>query len=237
MANHEFSSANLNKSYFTNRQDRYIHFKTQPLLAQYCFDFLQTIAKFSFCLFPKSTSLSMSPHSIIRDGYILFWPDPNTHPHCINDKAQYAITTFQLSRLVASQIQLKNNEDSSRSEHRILVFPIIQAGQFGVREEEMILELLIRSVNRAVKLVSRRRPLLVLTSGYFSLYKPYEKLILGSRNLDCKIVTASPKVGHHIPKGLPQLKLSRQMDFLRLTGCQEEYQKGIHILKGASCVR
>jgi len=193
------SSANLNKSYFTNRQDRYMHFKAQPLFAQYCFDFLQTVAKFSFCLFPKSASIDMSPYSSIQNDYILFWPDSNTHPHRINDKARQAIMAFQSSRQVVSQIQLKSNEYSFRPEHQILVFPIIQAGQFGVREEETALELLFHSVNTAVKQGSRKRPSLVLTSGYFNLYKPYQKLILGSRNLDCRIVAASPKVGYHIP--------------------------------------
>lgn len=187
------SGANLNKSYFTNRQDRYLHFSAQPLLAQYCFDFLQTVAKFSFRLLPVSADHAISPFSIAKDSYLLSWPDSNTHPHDINEKARQALVAFQSSRQVASQIQLGTNDDSFKSEQGILVFPVIQAGQFGIREEESILRLLFRSVNAAVKHGSRKRPLVDLTSGYFSLYQPYQKLILGSRNLDCRIVAASPK--------------------------------------------
>ncbi|KXN81217.1 CDP-diacylglycerol--glycerol-3-phosphate 3-phosphatidyltransferase, mitochondrial [Leucoagaricus sp. SymC.cos] len=168
------SGANLNQSYFTDRQDRYLHFSDQPLLAQYCFDFLRTVAKFSFRLLPISTPNATTPHSILKDDYILSWPDNETHPHHIHAKAKDALLKFQSSR-------------------RVLLFPIIQAGQFDIREEELTLQSLFRSVNVTIKKGSRKRPLFDLTSGYFSLYQPYQKLILGNRNLDVRIVAASPK--------------------------------------------
>lgn len=95
---------------------------------------------------------------------------------------------------MASQIQLDTNEDSFKSKQRVFIFPIIQAGQFAIREEETVLQTLFRRVNAVAKQGSRKRPFFELTSGYFSLYQPYQKIILGSRSVDCRIVAASPKV-------------------------------------------
>ncbi|KAF9444461.1 CDP-diacylglycerol-glycerol-3-phosphate 3-phosphatidyltransferase [Macrolepiota fuliginosa MF-IS2] len=195
------SGANLNKSYFTDRQDRYLHFKDQPLFAQYCYDFLQTAARFSFRLLPSSTPDTVTPYSDIRDGYVLQWSDADTHPHHINKKVKNALLEFQSSRRIASQIQLDTNEDSFKSEQQIMIFPVIQAGQFGIREEEATLQLLFRHINAAAKQGPRKRPLLDLTSGYFSLYQPYQKLVLGSRNVDCRIVAAGPKANGFFGSG------------------------------------
>ncbi len=136
----------------------------------------------------------MTPHSCVRDGYVLQWPDPDTHPHHLNEKAKNALVEFQSSRHAASQIQLQTNEESFKSDQQVLFFPILQAGQFDIREEETTLQSLFRHVGASAKQASRKRPLFNLTSGYFSLYWPYQKLILGTRNVDCHIVAASPKV-------------------------------------------
>lgn len=178
------SGANLNKSYFTDRQDRYIHFTNQPHVAEYCFDFLQTVSSFSFQLLPRSSPVRISehPHSI---GDTLLWPDAATHPHRIHDKAQLALTTLQETyrhRPVAS-------DDSTP---QVLIFPVIQAGQFGVREEESALALLFKHLY-AYGGESGQRPLVDLTSGYFGLYHPYQEHILASRNVDTSIIAASPK--------------------------------------------
>lgn len=141
----------------------------------------------------------MPPHSYLQDDYILQWPDPHAHPHQIHENVREALTEFQSSRRVASQIQLDTNEDSFKSEQGALIFPIIQAGQFGIREEETVLQTLFRRVNAAAKQGSRKRPLFDLTSGYFSLYQPYQRIILGSRSVDCRIVAASPKVSLECP--------------------------------------
>ena len=73
---------------------------------------------------------------------------------------------------------------------KTLVIPVIQAGQFNIREEESVFQLLFRHLGK----LTTQRPILDLTSGYFSLYKPYQDLILQVPNLDCRIVAASPKV-------------------------------------------
>lgn len=135
----------------------------------------------------------MPPHSYLQDDYLLQWSNPDLHPHHIHEKVRAALTEFQSSRQVASQIQLDTNEDSFKSNQGVFIFPIIQAGQFGIHEEESVLQTLFRRINAAG---SRKRPLFDLTSGYFSLYQPYQRIILGSRGVDCRIVAASPKVSH-----------------------------------------
>jgi len=186
--------ANLNKSYFTNRQDRYLHFASQKDLARYCFDFIQTVTTFSYKLLPASPSPtphlpSLNPHTYTYEDYTLHWPNPDTHPHHINALAESALSQFQKCHRERLAQSLPTTT-SPPTENAFLV-PIIQAGQFNIREEETTFESLFRLLSQTS---TKHRPLLDLTSGYFSLYTPYQNFILNAKNLDCRIVASSPKV-------------------------------------------
>lgn len=186
--------ANLNTSYFSNRQDRYLQFTAQPQLADYCFSFLQAASTFSYSLLPSSSS---------TDDYVLHWSDLNTHPHRIEAKAQQALHSLQKAHRGSSEVSLVKNFEKGVSgqpdgEDDVLIFPVIQAGQFDIREEERCLSLLFR------ELAAQQRynvppasgyegPVVDLTSGYFALYKPYQSAVIESR-LACRILAASPRV-------------------------------------------
>ena len=191
-------SANLNQSYFTNRQDRYLHFSAQPKLAQYCFDFLRIISTFSYTLLPSPPSTS-TPYTYQQDHYTLHWSDPQTHPHKIHHKAQTALSAFQLSQCTQGQKAVPIEAQVASSQYpvesdKVLIFPIIQAGQFNIREEEEALALLFRLLDSKMsKIANRTPPLLDLTSGYFGLYHPYQEHILAS-DVETRIVVAGPKV-------------------------------------------
>ena len=188
------TSANLNTSYFSDRQDRYLQFTAQPRFADYCFAFLQASSTFSYTLQP-------SPKS--SKDYVTIWPDADTHPHAIENKAQRALLSLQKVHRHASTASLvtsaeKSWSDGSGGEHDVLVFPVIQAGQFDIREEERCLSLLFRELSAQQRFTMPRTPsydgpLVDLTSGYFALYKPYQTAIINS-GLACRILAASPKV-------------------------------------------
>jgi CDP-diacylglycerol--glycerol-3-phosphate 3-phosphatidyltransferase len=125
--------------------------------------------------------------SSTQEGYIMQWPIPDTHPHFFHEIARNAFSSLQKSH--REQHQLLREEGSHQS---VLLFPIIQAGQFNIKEEEWLLQELF---SRLKKFPDADRPILDLTSGYFNLYKPYQKLILSTPNVDCRIVAASPKAG------------------------------------------
>ncbi|KAI0807808.1 hypothetical protein C8Q74DRAFT_1343406 [Fomes fomentarius] len=199
------SGANLNTSYFSDRQDRYLQFTSQPRLADYCFEFLRAARTFSFSLLP-------SPGS--SEDYVVRWPDANTHPHRIEDKARHALLSLQRAQQNASTTSLVTSTDKSLSEKSdraddVLVFPIIQAGQFNIREEERSLSLLLRelSAHQRYSVTSQSHekydgPLVDLTSGYFALYRPFQTALINS-GLACRILAASPKAnGFYGSKGI-----------------------------------
>lgn len=79
----------------------------------------------------------------------------------------------------------------------MLIFPIIQAGQFGVREEERCLHTLFEHISAETNpKETDARPLMDITSGYFGLYKPYQDLVLNAP-INTRIICASPKVCLH----------------------------------------
>jgi CDP-diacylglycerol---glycerol-3-phosphate 3-phosphatidyltransferase len=171
-------SANLNQSYFTNRQDRYVYFKSQRLLAQYCSEFLNIVSRFSF-------RMRHSPSSSV--DYELHWPNVDTLPHELHGKANEALLALQSSSWRPALVQDSGNELA-------LIVPIIQAGQLNIREEEQCMTLLFNSIaKQQQRLPTAQRPLIDLTSGYFGLYAPYQDLILNS-HADCRIIVASPSV-------------------------------------------
>ncbi|KAI9571267.1 hypothetical protein HD554DRAFT_2074743 [Boletus coccyginus] len=177
------SGANLNRSYFTTRQDRYLHFKAQPNLADYCSSFLQLISSFSYNLF--------SAPGI--DAPIIQWPDPSTQPWKTQSKVHAALTQFQASRITPL-----HHADGT------VLFPVIQGGQFNIREEERTLSIIFDHL--ASQHASRRpTPAMTWTSGYFGLYKPYQDMILKSPAA-CEVIAASPKAnGFYGSRGLSGL--------------------------------
>ena len=152
---------------------------------------MNAVTKFSYQLLPNPAShLSrvLSPHSYSCEDYTLNWPDADTHPHHINDKAEKAFS--ELQKLYRSPSTQDNSGDATPPIRNTLLIPIIQAGQFNIKEEESIFQLLFRHLGK----LTTRRPMLNLTSGYFSLYEPYQDLMLQVPNVDCRVVAASPKV-------------------------------------------
>ncbi|KAH9930781.1 uncharacterized protein B0H18DRAFT_1083838 [Fomitopsis serialis] len=207
------SGANLNTSYFTNRQDRYVQLTGQPELADYCFSFLEQTASFSYSLRPSSTDKMLT----------------NLHPHQFEPTAQTVLKTFQerqrnrVSNKIAS---LLSGSSESQNHEDVLVIPIIQAGQFNVREEERCLAMLFQHLAEPASLSSHYEgPLVDLTSGYFGLYKPYQNLVINSP-VACRVLAASPKangfygsrgVSGRIPEGYTVLE-RRFMTAVRAAG-------------------
>ena len=174
----------MNESYFTDRQDRYLHFKSAGL-SEYCFDFLNTVKPFCYRINTSSEA----------EGYSLHWPDPDTHPQRIESKLGEGFRDFQNRN---RQTHLPGSSGSD-----ITIFSIIQGGQFGIREEESCIASLFRNLDGAQ---TNDPPLVDLTSGYFGLSKSYQELVRTSR-VDCRLLCASPKVSKsvHIAKALRSL--------------------------------
>lgn len=144
---------------------------------------MRVASSFSYRLLPAGNNTPQGPHSYRRDGYIVDWPDHETHPHYINDKLGKAFKSLQAAH--REKAPAPNSQD-------VQVYPMIQGGQFDVREEEETIALLFEHLE------GTNGSLLDLTSGYFNLYKPYQKLILEASNMERRVVAASPKVWHFI---------------------------------------
>lgn len=183
---------------------------------------MQTISTFSYRLLPSPSSTT-TPYTYEHEDYTLHWPDPQTHPHQIHQKAQRALCDFQLSRRTPEPHTITKDVGAASSQYsvefdNVLIFPIIQAGQFNIREEETALALLFRLLDSKMpETPTPIRPLVDLTSGYFGLYQPYQEHILAS-DVATRIVAAGPKVNDHaVPQSsnnTPMLILARQMDFM-----------------------
>jgi len=171
--------ANLNSSYFTDRQDRYLRFRSHTEFAQYCRDFLHRSSTFSYRLLPPSPQSSVP--------YDLHWPDPHTHPHHLESKAKRALTELQSAWVAKSQAR------PPPSKTEVLLFPVIQAGQFGIREEEQAFGLIFDRLTKHRTDDVSMSPTVDLTSGYFGLSKLYQSFVLQSR-VHTQLLCASPEV-------------------------------------------
>lgn len=144
------------------------------------------MSSFSYKLLPSSTSdnVSASP--------VLHWPHESIHPHHIEPQARLALSGLQRHYNVNSA----NIHEQLQREDSVVIFPVIQAGQFNIREEEECLRQLFGhfGAGNSRDATFDFRPLLDLTSGYFGLFKSYKDLILRSR-IPTRIICASPKVG------------------------------------------
>jgi CDP-diacylglycerol--glycerol-3-phosphate 3-phosphatidyltransferase len=112
-------------------------------------------------------------------------------PHHIEHQGGLAFSTLQRHYNAKSG----NFQERLQTEDSVLLFPVIQAGQFGIREEEDCLRLLFDHLRAADYRdpTANSHPLLSLTSGYFGLSDLYKNLILRS-HVPTRIICASPEV-------------------------------------------
>nr|XP_019014884.1 CDP-diacylglycerol-glycerol-3-phosphate 3-phosphatidyltransferase [Kwoniella pini CBS 10737]OCF53665.1 CDP-diacylglycerol-glycerol-3-phosphate 3-phosphatidyltransferase [Kwoniella pini CBS 10737] len=209
------SGANLASSYFTNRQDRYIHFKSNPSLLSYLTSLTRLFTQYSYLLHhsppahisPTHTvplpNLSPSPESESKSIPVnisrasLIWPSASIHPRRFSTHALATLTAFQNSW------KASNSNRSRRVDIDTWFWPVIQSGVLGIKEEEKTLmkvwnaKMHVRPQDGQVKID--------LTSGYFGLYKEYKKQVLDSpANVD--VIAASPKAnGFYGSKGFSRL--------------------------------
>ena len=175
----------MNKSYFTDRQDRYLVFSSAPELSNYCFDFLKTSSSFSYDLLPPSTPSRTTTFPALH------WPHSSMSPHHTEHQAGLAYSSLQRQYNAKSG----NFQERLQTEDSVLLFPVIQAGQFGIREEEDCLKQLFDHLRAADDrdTTTNFHPQLSLTSGYFGLSDLYKNLILRS-HVPTRIICASPEV-------------------------------------------
>ena len=124
------------------------------------------------------------------NGPVLHWEDTSVLPWQIQSKAERALSQFQMKHLLSSVSSPSSEEQANASD--VVIFPIVQAGQFNIREEEHTLSMLFDHLGSQEHCVDQQ-PVMDLTSGYFGLSKEYQDLILQS-NVGCTIIAASPKV-------------------------------------------
>ena len=112
-------------------------------------------------------------------------------PHHIEHQAGLAFSSLQRHYSAKSG----NFQERLQTEDSVLLFPVIQAGQFGIREEENCLRLLFDHLQAVdyQDTTANSYPLLSLTSGYFGLSDLYKNLILQS-HVPTRIICASPEV-------------------------------------------
>ncbi|KAK4686455.1 hypothetical protein P7C73_g3679, partial [Tremellales sp. Uapishka_1] len=210
------SGANLASSYFTNRQDRYIHFQRHPSLLSYLSSLTRLFSDYSYRLSP-SPPPSLSPRHLVPLPSLpssspnspkasLVWPHFSLHPRHFGPHALATLTAFQNSwrNLNASRLR--------RVDVDTWFWPVVQAGVLGVREEERSLGKVwdgVRDVwrkgegNETDK--KKESVEVALTSGYFGLYKAYKKAVIDSP-APVKLIAASPKSnGFYGSAGLSRL--------------------------------
>jgi CDP-diacylglycerol--glycerol-3-phosphate 3-phosphatidyltransferase len=133
------------------------------------------------------------------------WPHESFHPHHIEPQARLALSGLQRHYHVNSG----NIHEKIRKEDSVVILPVIQAGQFNIREEEACLGQLFDHLNRpnSRDTAPDFRPLLDLTSGYFGLFKSYKDRILRSR-IPTRIICASPEVRFPVPSNMANSSMS-----------------------------
>ena len=204
------SGANLSYDYFTQRQDRYIQFKNCSELSNYFHSLVKTVGRFSFELQYDGT-LKFSnecPHHPVTGNYnhfieyaaeklksVIF---PKNQPCEISQddflgSCQQQSTTPFLTHvcekthgdpLMASNRDCTNKRHDKGLPNDTFVFPCVQLGFAGIKQDEIVTEELLKSFVRPSHVC--------FTSGYFNITDQYAELIAkGSASFD--IFTASPE--------------------------------------------
>ena len=178
--------ANLSRDYFTNRQDRYLHIRHHPRLADY-FHMLINVGQ------SISYSLEASP----AGDFSFDWPQGSPHiPELTaRDSRSFKAKAAALFKDVQAYWTAGDpRNDTPYTMHQsddddTQLRPFLQIGQLGIREETDVVVPALLAMDRASGLGR-----IDWTSGYFSLDVANRRRLLACNVDSIRVVCASPKV-------------------------------------------
>lgn len=213
------SGANLSRDYFTNRQDRYMVFKSQPL-TDYFFDIHVAVSFLSYKVEPRPGT---------KAGFALVWPhSPNNIPQPTEDPATFvSIATKQLSKLLKYRTVTEFEDVPSAT----YVYPISQFTP--VMSPDQSTEFPV--ISRVLSMLGSDKFNWTLTAGYFNVHPSFRAKLLETRPENATIITASPEAnGFFKSKGvsglLPAAYSLLAENFLKLVYAHNR-QDRIHLLE------
>lgn len=161
------SGANLSNDYFTNRQDRYYMIKDRDL-ADFYNGLVKQVQRFSLRL-DKNNKLQLN-----RTWSQLPYAD--------------SLLDFVTSAgdLIDGYLsQCKNEQNNYKCEgYDTWIFPLVQMGQLGVRQDAAVTECLLGNAPSGANLC--------IATGYFNLTSTYMETLVTKCMADCKLLMAHP---------------------------------------------
>lgn len=210
------SGANLSNDYFTNRQDRYMLFKSAPL-TEYYFKIFQAVSSISYKVVPIKQDGNKKPsvftklrNSVLKakpkPTFFLQWdpsfliPEPTKDPRGF---IQVASTIVKPLLRTTSTENYPVLEHENNKEVMTYVFPISQLSPLFSKEfdEDPSTELPV--INSVLSMLTLDSFNWVFTAGYFNMLPEYKSKLLQSSPPYASVITASPKAnGFYLSKGV-----------------------------------
>lgn len=170
------SGANLSKIYFTNRTDRYIHFKDQPILANFMANVIQAFQKIS-------VDIDENDNEIIND----------INPvDC--DCEEFASKSREIFGPLMDNKGKWSNKNADK--YDTWVFPTFQANQLGINHDS-------ETITKLLTQVFKTNSKLTISTGYFNLSSEMQTGILQCKSQKINIISASESAnGFYQAKGI-----------------------------------
>ncbi|KAF5095426.1 hypothetical protein D0Z03_001842 [Geotrichum reessii] len=213
------SGANLSKDYFTNRQDRYILFKSGAL-TNYYFRIHRAVAQLSYTVVPVSKDTNTVDNRPAGEKikaflikklvpkqpeptFTLEWTQGPYFPDPINSPDQFIQKSTEiLTPLLKSSTTFKTIKDRTE-DCPTLVYPISQFSPL-LQSKDTSTEFPV--ISRVLSTLGSNAFNWTFTAGYFNIHPEYKAKLLRSSPPDATVITASPKAnGFYLSKGVSGL--------------------------------
>ncbi|KAA8908030.1 hypothetical protein TRICI_004857 [Trichomonascus ciferrii] len=184
------SGANLSRDYFTNRQDRYMVFRSRAL-TDYYFRVHQTVAGLSYRVLPSTKR---------KAGFVLDWPHVYTLPEPTVDPVNYVREASKALRPLLGPQNTPSPPsagaeggvaEAEGAQYLTYVYPVSQFSQlFGATDRSTELTALARVLSMA----GTDRFGWTLTAGYFNIHPMLrDKLLNTAPARPPTVITAAPE--------------------------------------------
>lgn len=190
-----FQSANLNKTYFVNRQDRYVKIEKSPDLCDFFVKIIETIGRHSFVVGKENEKFLGQNHPF--EG----------------DTEKYKAEVETSVRSVLSKFEKTFPRPKRLSNDEVLVVPLLQMGMFNINNDRDF------NIHLYSNLPSKSE--IFLATSYFNMTEEYAAELIDRKRTDTKLklLTASPKangfygsrgISRYVPDGYTE----NERDFL-----------------------